>query len=130
MRHSLSQYLFVNTLSRRSYLTLVVFLHEQQYKSVHFVTVLLTTVYILCLFCVASTYKWTPLAPALDQRDYKKLIINQSILRHPWECAIFLKEYQFLTVVYKVFPSVPLMKKFCGNLFNGTEINASSWYTE
>ena len=43
--------------------------------------------------------------PTLEQRDYKKQpIINKSILWHVWERAIFLKEYQFLTVVYKVLP--------------------------
>ena len=58
-------------------------------------------------------------------------IINESILWHPWERAIFLKEYQFLTVVYQVLPPRTSDGKFlCGGTFNGTEINAPSWYTE
>ena len=57
-------------------------------------------------------------------------IINELILWHPWERAIFLREYQFLTVVYKFYPRVSLVENFCGGSFNGTEIDAPSWYTE
>ena len=106
MRLSLSQNLSANYSSRSSR-TLVEFLHEQQRDSVHFVTVLLTIVYIFCLFCVASTRLWTPLRFRFGTKRLlkKQPIINAPILWHPWERAIYLKEYQFLTVFYKVLPS-------------------------
>ena len=70
--------------------------------------------------------------PVLEQGDYKKqTIINGSMLWHLWEGAIFLKEYQFLTVVYEVLP--PRTSDgtiLCGGLFNGTKINTLSWYTK
>ena len=58
-------------------------------------------------------------------------IIKGSILWHPWERAILLKEYQFLTVLYKVLSlRTSDGKLLCGGSFNGAEINAPSWYIE
>ena len=88
--------------------------------------------YILLILCCFDTVVDAASLPLWNKEITKEQpIINKSILWHSWEAAIFLKEYQFLTVVYKVLSPRTSDKDFLfGGSFNKTEINAPSWYTE
>ena len=61
--------------------------------------------YILFILCCLDTVVDAASFPLWNKEITKEQpIINGSILWHPWERAIFVKEYQFLTLVYKVLP--------------------------
>ena len=60
-----------------------------------------------------------------------ELIIENSILWHPWENADLLENYQFLIVSLKILPPNTSANKYlCGSSYNSTDVPAPAWYLE
>lgn len=58
-------------------------------------------------------------------------IIDGHTLWHPWDRAVFLEGFLFLVVSYKHLPPRTSGGKFlCKGVYNGTTIDAQSWYVE